>query len=88
MSTLTSKGQVTIPKQIRDELGLKPGSEVEFVREEGKVVLRRRSIPPAVFKKWRGFLKDRFPNAAAVDEYMEEIRGPRIKLDPEPPSDL
>jgi antitoxin PrlF len=30
MSRMTSKGQVTIPKRIRDHLGLKPGSEVEF----------------------------------------------------------
>jgi len=79
---------VTIPKAIRDELGLKPGVSVEFVREDGRVILRRRSIPPEIFKKWRGILKDRLPNAAAVDEYLEEMRGPRIKLDPEPPSDL
>ena len=30
-SNLTSKGQVTIPKDIRDALGLKPGSKVRFV---------------------------------------------------------
>ena len=29
-TTLTSKGQVTIPKQIRDALNLAPGSSVEF----------------------------------------------------------
>ena len=31
MPRMTSKGQVTIPKRVRDYLGLKPGSEVEFV---------------------------------------------------------
>ncbi|MFP5387992.1 MAG: AbrB/MazE/SpoVT family DNA-binding domain-containing protein, partial [Thermoleophilia bacterium] len=31
MSKITSKGQVTIPKAIRDELGLLPGAEVEFI---------------------------------------------------------
>ena len=30
MARLTSKGQVTIPKRVRDYLGLKPGSTVEF----------------------------------------------------------
>ena len=35
MSKITSKGQVTIPKEIRDELGLFPGTEVEFVRDTG-----------------------------------------------------
>jgi AbrB family looped-hinge helix DNA binding protein len=32
-----SKGQVVIPKQIRDELGLQPGAEVDFEREGGAV---------------------------------------------------
>ena len=33
-ATVTSKGQVTIPKRIRDELGLSAGTAVEFVLEE------------------------------------------------------
>lgn len=33
-ATITSKGQVTIPKRIRDELGLSPGTEVEFIIEK------------------------------------------------------
>jgi AbrB family looped-hinge helix DNA binding protein len=32
--TVTSKGQVTIPKRIRDKLGLSEGTEVEFILEE------------------------------------------------------
>lgn len=41
-TTLTSKGQVTIPKQVRDALDLTPGSEVEFaVNREGEVVLHK-----------------------------------------------
>lgn len=36
---VTSKGQVTIPKRVREALGIKPGSRVEFVLEEGRVVL-------------------------------------------------
>lgn len=38
---ITSKGQVTIPLLIRNEFGLKPGTEVEFVAEGKKVVLKR-----------------------------------------------
>lgn len=38
---VTSKGQVTIPKAIRDEFGLLPGSEVEFVKEGGEVRVRK-----------------------------------------------
>ena len=39
-TTITSKGQVTIPKHIRDALGLRPGSAVDFaVDDQGQVVL-------------------------------------------------
>ena len=38
---ITSKGQVTIPKGIRDEFGFLPGTEVEFVEEKGEVRIRK-----------------------------------------------
>ncbi|HWO47556.1 MAG TPA: AbrB/MazE/SpoVT family DNA-binding domain-containing protein [Solirubrobacterales bacterium] len=38
---ITSKGQVTIPKGIRDEFGLLPGTEVQFVVEGGQVKVRK-----------------------------------------------
>lgn len=37
---ITSKGQVTIPQEIREELGLLPHTEVEFTVERGRAVLR------------------------------------------------
>ena len=48
--TVTSKGQVTIPKQVRDRLGIKPGSKVDFeVAEDGRAFLHRvgkRTVKP------------------------------------------
>jgi antitoxin PrlF len=41
MSKITSKGQVTIPKYIRDELGLMPGAEVDFIPDDGEVRVRK-----------------------------------------------
>ncbi len=38
---VTSKGQVTIPKRMRDYLGIKGGNEVEFAVSNAEVVLRR-----------------------------------------------
>jgi AbrB family looped-hinge helix DNA binding protein len=38
---ITSKGQVTIPKEIREDFGLLPGTEVEFVADEGQVKVRK-----------------------------------------------
>jgi AbrB family looped-hinge helix DNA binding protein len=40
---VTSKGQVTIPKLVRDRLGIQLGSEVEFVVRDGEAVLRART---------------------------------------------
>jgi antitoxin PrlF len=58
-SNLTSKGQVTVPKNIRDYLGLKPGAPVAFERlATGEIALRAatpgRKPPPSRFAKLRG----------------------------------
>ena len=58
-TTLTSKGQVTIPKRIRDALNLAPGCAVNFaVNREGEVVIRnvraRPSRKPDRFDAARG----------------------------------
>jgi AbrB family looped-hinge helix DNA binding protein len=46
IAKLTTKGQITIPKEIRDHLGLQAGSQVEFVIDEtGKVKLIPLNVP-------------------------------------------
>jgi len=56
--TVTRKGQVTIPKPVRDRLGINPGSKVEFeVAEDGRAFLRRigkRALKPSRFERMRG----------------------------------
>jgi antitoxin PrlF len=56
---LTSKGQVTVPKKIRDYLGLKPGAAVTFERlASGEIALRAARLSarprPSKFAKLRG----------------------------------
>ncbi|WP_291989789.1 AbrB/MazE/SpoVT family DNA-binding domain-containing protein [Candidatus Accumulibacter sp. ACC007] len=47
-TTLTSKGQVTIPKQIRDALNLAPGCSMDFsVNREGDVVIHKAGARPS-----------------------------------------
>jgi len=55
-TTVTSKGQVTIPKPVRDRLGIRPGSAVDFRMDaDGRVVLLKVEGSPAnPFEKWRG----------------------------------
>ena len=44
-TTLTSKGQVTIPKAVRDELGLKEGDRIAFrVLEDGTVIVEPETV--------------------------------------------
>jgi antitoxin PrlF len=42
-STISEKGQVTVPKPLRDRLGIKPGDRLEFIEEQGHIVLSKAS---------------------------------------------
>jgi len=73
-TTVTSKGQVTIPKQVRDLLGIVPGSKVDFRRvADGSVVI----IPLDAQRKDDRF--ERFRGHAgpglSTDEIMAMTRG-------------
>ena len=50
-STISSKGQVTVPQEIRKRLGLEPGDRVEFVVEEGRTAVTRLELTPAQTKR-------------------------------------
>lgn len=78
-TTVTSKGQVTIPKQMRDYLGLTPGSRVDFAwTADGQIVLRpvkaekKSKKKPSRFDALRGSGKGL---GMSTDEYMNLIRG-------------
>lgn len=56
-TTVTAKGQITIPKPVRDLLGITPGSRVDFRRAaDGSIILARadESRPASRFSKFRG----------------------------------
>lgn len=56
-TTVTAKGQVTIPKPVRDLLGIVPGSKVDFrCTADGDVVITRagKTPPKSRFQKLRG----------------------------------
>jgi AbrB family looped-hinge helix DNA binding protein len=77
-TTLTSKGQVTIPKHIRDSLSLKPGCKLTFdINDNLDLVLR----PNGTVAQQRPDRFDRAIGASEIkmgcttDEYMEFLRG-------------
>jgi antitoxin PrlF len=69
-STLTSKGQTTIPKDIRDRLNLKPGDKIKFmVNADGSVRMVAANLTP---RQLRGILP-RPERPATVEEMNEAI---------------
>jgi len=58
-ATLTSKGQVTIPKRIREELGLEAGTEVEFILDDGSLRVRPKEPPMERLRAIQEQLSDR-----------------------------
>ena len=82
---VTEKGQVTIPKDIRDRLNIGPGSEVDFVADEKGarliVVSGGQSLELQDFESWINSVSGTFDTGGmTTDEYMEWLRGPRIDL--------
>ena len=68
------RGQVTVPKDLRDKFGLKPHDEIAFLESGGELVLRKRQAPAAEhgIRRWIGRI-GRMPES--VDEFIDDIRG-------------
>lgn len=74
-STLSSKGQVTIPVAIRARLGLKAGTPVEFeVQGDVAVIRKRQAGEHPIDRGWR-----HLELGKPVDRILDELRGPRLK---------
>jgi len=70
-STVTSKGQVTIPKEIRRALGIRQGSRIAFATRNGRVELR---------------VLHRAPETVVSGHGMLDARGKRLPADFDPAS--
>ena len=73
-TTVTTKGQVTIPKPVRDHLGIGPGSVVDFrLAADGGVVIEKPDGPRPLsrFAKLRGIAGP----GLSTDELMALLRG-------------
>lgn len=84
---VTEKGQVTIPKEIRERLGIGPGSEVDFVERDSVVVLEKRETAPRqgeqTFEEWAASVAGTFDTMGMDGKaYVDWLRGARDDLDP------
>lgn len=59
VTSVTSKGQVTIPKEVRQQLGIRQGSRIEFALVGDHVEMRVKSSPTGVPDSGYGMLKSR-----------------------------
>jgi len=71
-SVVSKKGQVTIPKALRDRLGIRPGTVLEFEARSGKLVGVKADTHEDPVTQVTGILR----TPLRTDEYLEESRGP------------
>jgi len=71
---ITSKGQVTIPQRIRNRFGLKPGTQVEFIAEGDKVILKPKRKKTNPIDAWLAE-RPRLRPGVTTDELMKLTRG-------------
>jgi AbrB family looped-hinge helix DNA binding protein len=75
-TTVTSKGQVTLPKKIRDVAGIKPGDKVEVRNTaSGGIFIGKPGDEGEYLKKLQALAKRRLIRGASTDEIMLELRG-------------
>lgn len=70
-ATLTSKGQITVPAEMRDDLRLVPGSKLEFEKQpNGDYLVRRKTID---ISQLRGILKGKTDAVLTVEQMKDAV---------------
>lgn len=73
---ITKKGQVTIPKWVRDELNLKPRDEVNWrITDSGDVILQPKMLSQDSFENAIEEAKAVFDLGMSTDEWLDMTRG-------------
>ncbi|MGE0387493.1 MAG: AbrB/MazE/SpoVT family DNA-binding domain-containing protein [Gammaproteobacteria bacterium] len=72
---ITSKGQVTIPVEIRNKAGLLPDTEVEFVVRGSTVIVRKAQKPPRRGRRLLSVMRGKAAKRFSTDEIMALTRG-------------
>jgi bifunctional DNA-binding transcriptional regulator/antitoxin component of YhaV-PrlF toxin-antitoxin module len=70
-AVLTESGQLPLPREVCEQLGLAPGQTLELHTESGLLVAWKKSADNP-FEKWRG--RGRLPLGKNADEYIRLIR--------------
>lgn len=70
-SVITERGQITLPKELRDRLGLKPGTTVQFKATGKGILIQKGSREGNPFQEVFGIIHDR----QSTDDYLRKVRG-------------
>jgi len=74
-SVISSKGQVTVPLEVRIRLGLKEGDRVEFVIEGGNTIMRPLRSEENPFEAYAGALAGAFPGGVReINAWVDRMR--------------
>jgi antitoxin PrlF len=73
-SRVTSKGQITVPREIRERLGLKRGDQVEFVAGRDKTIVRRARTEENPFARYRGALGGFPAGKKQINAWVRQLR--------------
>lgn len=78
--TVSSKGQIVLPKELREELEIRAGDSLEIQREGDGFHLRRlaSASPPADWRAWRGVLAGSEALEEHLGEHRDEIERERL----------
>ncbi len=72
-STISSKGQVTIPQEIRIRMGLKEGDRIEFVIDHGKTVIRPAHASGNPLRQYLGAYPA-FKSRKEINDWISQMR--------------
>lgn len=72
-STMSSKGQLTVPIELREKLGLEAGTVIQFELRDGAIFMRKGAQSHHPVDELFGHLHIGKP----VDDLLDEMRGPR-----------
>jgi AbrB family looped-hinge helix DNA binding protein len=72
-STISSKGQITLPLEVRRRLGLKKGDRVEFIVDQGRTIIRPTRQIENPFLKYAGILPA-FSSDEEVNAWVRDLR--------------
>jgi AbrB family looped-hinge helix DNA binding protein len=74
-SVISSKGQVTVPQEVRIRMGLEEGDRIEFVVGGGSTVIRPVRAAENPFKAYAGALEGAFPDGVPeINAWVDEMR--------------